>query len=237
MTTWRNLPESELADLTREMDDPADSGAYAVATALSMLRDGRLIDVASVIRVADSWSTPLSILAFGVFGLLAGGGRRLWPGGPITPRQQANLAKRIGRQRSMRVKTQALRPTLQGLINTLHDPDSMALVTITWTDESRPRIAAPTGGPLEPAPDLESYRLGKTRRVRTPFAAHTMILMAHDPARMTAGVPTPWGFLSHWVDARTLPVPGLYWMPDDDFIETWTRRVPGLRKNTCLISR
>ncbi len=237
MKTWRDLPESELAALTREMEDPADSGAYAVATALSLLRDGRLVDVSSVIRVADSWSTPLSILAFGVAGLLAGGGRRLWPGGPITPKQQANLAKRIGRQRDMHVTARALRPTPQGLSNTLHDPDSLALVTLTWTDDARPSIAAPTGGPPEPVPPVETYRLGKTRRVRVPFAAHTMILLAHDPARVTAGVATPWGFLSHWVDARTLPVPGLYWMPDDDFIKAWTRRVPGLRKNICLLTR
>lgn len=232
LISWRSEPIKALALFQREQERSSDSPVYAVVTALSMLRDGRLMDVQTVTREADRFTLPLAVLLFGTIGLITGG-RRLWPGGPMIPRQQANLARSVGRKRGFRVRTKLIRGTRVDLYRGLHRPDRLAVITLAWKADRPPQIGCPDGK-LRAFPDPELVRIGRFER-RAPFAAQSFVLVAHDPAHHSDGQSTPWGLIAPWVDGRSLTLPDLHWMGDEDLGRALLYRPPTLKHNTLIL--
>ncbi len=237
---WGGKSEAYLSSFQRDQGRTNNCGEYAVAAALSLLRDGRRLDYEAIVRLADSWTMPLAVLAFGVFGLLAGGGHRLWPGGPTTPRQQANLALRAARERGMKLKAEVMKGTPEALKHYLRVPTIIALVTVGWDDTWRPRIFYPTGKLKMFAP-VGQMRIGSAA-IRQPFAAHVMLAAAYDETRSFStpegDVGAPWGFVNSWFDGSTTQ-PGrgeIFWMPDEDFRRAWGYKIPGTPNNMVLLS-
>ncbi|HEC21388.1 MAG TPA: hypothetical protein ENI95_00565 [Chloroflexi bacterium] len=224
---WGGQSEEYLSTFQRNQGQSNHCGAYAVGAALSLLRGGRTLDYRELAGSADRSTSLLWAALLGVPGLLFGPTRRLWPGGPITPRQQANLARWAARRRGFKVKAKVMRGTVDDLWRYLAQPGTVVLVTIGWDDDTRPRIAHPDDGKLKPFPPVGAIRI-LDRTVRYPFAAHVMALAAYDPSRTATAegeeIATPWGFINSWRDGHEREKPGygrLYWMPDADFRAAW----------------
>lgn len=196
-----------------------DCGAYSIAAAISLLRGGRRVDYAQIVTLANRRTTLHWGLLAGLYGLIFGRGLRLWPGGPMPPRQQANLARTVARRRGMKVTARASRGTPADLLAHLAQPDTAVLVTLAWDDDACPRIVYPDGSLQHFAPVAHQTVAGKS--IRYPFAAHVMLLAAYDPSRAVQvdeeTIATPWGFVNSWIDGGG----ELFWMPDPDFQTAW----------------
>lgn len=209
-----------LASFQKNQGATNDCAAYAVAAAISILRGGHRVDYTQVVEVANRRTTLLWGGLFGLYGLIFGGSLRLWPGGPITPRQQARLARVVARKRGMKVKTQVMKGAPADLLHYLAKPNMAVLVTLGWDNTYRPRIVYARGD-LRSFAEVGFFHLATGKSIRYPFAAHVMVLAAYDPARTVQDgnetIHIPWGFVSSWLDDGG----ELFWMPDDDFQAAW----------------
>lgn len=237
---WGDHSESYLASFQKSQGKTNNCGVYAASAAISLLRDGQLIDYDEATSITDA-HTAISLA--GLARLIVRKNLRLWPNGPTTPKQQANLAEHIGRRYGLSITAQVQKGTPESLLACLQEPDKLALITIGWNDKSRPLIIDPTGKLLRFAPVGELCLFNVT--FRAPFGAHVMLLAAYDPARkfkfrggkkMTA----PWGFINSWMDGADTNAPGhgyLYWMPDEDFQSAWAYNIWAGRNKMVTITK
>ena len=141
----------------------------------------------------------------------------------MTPLQQARMVRQEARRRDIAVTVHVRSGDPDSLVDLLSQPDTAVLITLSWTDETRPRIIYPDGALRRFSPAGGMQILG--REIAYPFGAHTMLLAAHDPdrrARLKSGkIHAPWGFINSWVNGGD----DLFWMPDTDFQEAWSRGI------------
>ncbi len=232
---WGNYPEGRLAAFQRNQGRTNNCGEFAVAAALGLLRGAPLDDYAEVVDVANRWTVLHSVIAGGLYGLTLGRSFRLWPGGPTTPRQQASLARYVGRRHGLRVRAREQRgESAAELLHLLQQPDTAVLVTIGWDTTFRPKLTYP---------DNKARQLTLSDIVGdidSPFEAHVMVLAAYDPNRVISqGDELPqaaWGFINSWVDAEDAHG-RLFWMAEADFLKTWRFRIPLTPNNLVVVTR
>jgi hypothetical protein len=237
---WGGHPEAYLAAFQKAQGETNHCGVYAVSAAISLLRGGKMIDYDESVAIADRHS---ALSPLGIARLVVGSNLRLWPNGPTTPRQQANLAEWLGRLRGLMLSARALTGGPDDLIGYLRMPDTVVLVAVGWNDSARPLIVGPDSKLLRFAPVGSLSLFGIS--FRAPFGAHVMALAAHDPARRFTfrggrTIAAPWGFINSWVDGADPDAPGhghLYWMPDEDFQAAWEYPIWVGRNRMVVITR
>jgi len=235
---WGGHTEEYLSTFQKHQGVENDSGAYAAAAAISLLREGRKVDYTQVARASNRWTAMHTGLLIGIPGLIFGKGRRLWPGGPMTPKQQASLVEWLGKSRRFTVQAKAIKQaTAKILIANLQQPDTLQLVTVSWTDSTRPQIVHPDGS-LMGFPLVGAF----PGNVDHPFESLVMVLVAYDPTRTVespeGALPTPWGLLNWWIDGHITDVAGyghLHWMPDEDFRLAWGFNLPLIGSNNVVV--
>jgi hypothetical protein len=205
---WGGLVEAELAAFQqRQGTDRNDCADYSVAAVFNMLYGGA-VQGSDVAHAAD-----LGNVLFGY---------RLWPNGPTTPAQQANLVNAIAEHAGLPVTATALEtPTTADLIAYLQQPDTAVIVTIGWDDGHVPDIA-------------RSSDTGNSAGGGAPLQinAHAMVLAAYDPGHLDRnGNPAPWGFVNSWADGGT----EIYWMSDADFQQAWDHTIPLVGSNNAVV--
>lgn len=208
-----------LASFQKHQGSTNDCAAYSIGAAFSLLRGGQRVDYVQVARFASRRTSLHWGMLAGLVGILFGRGLRLWPGGPITPHQQANLAKTLARQRKVRLDASVKTGSLADLLAYLKQPNTAVLVTLAWDDEYLPRIAYPNGT-MYRFGKVDSLKLGPVK-IRYPFAAHVVLLAAYDPGRTAQigneVIHTPWGFINSWMDDAD----DLFWLPEYDLLKAW----------------
>jgi hypothetical protein len=208
---WGGRAEAQLAAFQQlQGTGRNDCADYSVAAVFNMFQGGG-VQGSDVARAAD-----LGNVLYGY---------RLWPNGPTTPAQAANIVNAIADRAGLPFSATALRaPTTADLVGYLRQPDTAVIVTIGWDDANVPDIArtsdtrnsAGGGAPLQ-------------------INAHAMVLAAYDPGHTDRnGNPAPWGFVNSWANGGT----EIYWMPDADFQRAWTHEIPLVgSRNAVVITR
>lgn len=205
---WGGLTEAQLAAFQqRQGTDRNDCADYSVAAVLNMF-EGGAVQGSDVARAAD-----LGNLLYGY---------RLWPNGPTTPGQAANIVNTIADRAGLPVSATAVKPeTSADLVAYLQQPDTAVIVTIGWDDAHVPDIArtsdtansAGGGAPLQ-------------------INAHALVLAAYDPGHLDRnGNPAPWGFVNSWADGGT----EIYWIPDADFQQAWSHEIPLVGSHNAVV--
>lgn len=204
---WGGLAEAQLSAFQQEQaTERNDCADYTIAAAMNMLYGGAA-QGKDVARAAD-----LGNVLFGY---------RLWPNGPTTPAQHANLVNDIARQGGLPVSATALRATPAELVGLLQQPDTVVVVTIGWDDAHVPEIAR--------ASDAATRASGGAA---LQINAHAMVLAAFDPGHRDAnGNPAPWGFVNSWSNGGS----ELYWMPDADFQQAWAHDIPLVGAHNAVV--
>jgi hypothetical protein len=205
---WGGLTEAQLASYQRRQGDTRnDCADYSVAAVLNMFQGGA-VQGSDVARAGD-----LGNVLYGY---------RLWPNGPTTPPQAANIVNTIADRAGLPLSATAVRPeTSADLVEYLRQPDTAVIVTIGWDDAHVPDIArtSDTGN---------SARGGAMLQIN----AHAMVLAAYDPAHLDRnGNPAPWGFVNSWADGGT----GIYWIPDADFQQAWSHEIPLVGSHNAVV--
>jgi hypothetical protein len=195
---WGGLTEAQLAPFQQRQGTARnDCADYSIAAAFNLLRGGA-VRGSDVAQAAD-----LGHVLYGY---------RLWPNGPTTPPQQANIVNAIADRAGLPISATALRSTTADLIGYLQQPGTAVILTLGWDDAHVPQIArtsdaatgAGGGAPLQ-------------------INAHAMVLAAYDPEHLDHdGKPAPWGFVNSWADGGSQ----IYWMPDADFQQAWSHEIP-----------
>jgi hypothetical protein len=208
---WGGLTEAQLAAFQqRQGTGRNDCADYSIAAVFNMFQGGA-VQGSDVARAAD-----LGNVLYGY---------RLWPNGPTTPGQTANIINTIADRAGLPVSATALRATTTAdLVGYLQQPDTAVVVTIGWDDAHVPQIA-------RTADLATSAGGGATLQIN----AHAMVLAAYDPSHVDhGGNPAPWGFVNSWADGGT----EIYWMPDADFQRAWTHEIPLVgSRNAVVITR
>jgi hypothetical protein len=223
---WGGQTEAYLSRFQKNQGKTNHCGAYSVAVAVSLLRGGQRLDYDQVVACADQHALLQVPSLAGLRDALTGRSLRLWKGGPMTPHQQARLARYIAAQHGLKVEANVRRGTPADLISALRQPDTVVLVTVGWNDRTRPEIVGPKGAVWRFAA-VDSLSVGKIR-IKYPFGAHVMVLAAYDPSRSfkkgEESITTPWGFINSWVDGPDPDSPAdgeLFWMTDAHFRRAW----------------
>lgn len=174
---WGGLTEAQLAAYQRRHGDTRnDCADYSVAAVLNMFQGGA-VSGSDVARAGD-----LGNVLYGY---------RLWPNGPTTPQQAANIFNAIADRAALPLSATAVKPeTSADLVQYLQQPDTAVIVTIGWDDAHVPDIA-------------RASDTGNGARGGAPLQinAHAMVLAAYDPTHLDRnGNPAPWGFVNSWAD-------------------------------------
>ncbi len=208
---WGGLTEAQLAAFQQAQgagrNDCAD---YSVAAVLNMFQGGA-VQGSDVARAAD-----LGSLLYGY---------RLWPNGPTTPEQAANIINAIADRGGLPVSATAVKPqTTAELVQYLQQPGTAVIVTIGWGDANVPDIARTSD-------TANSAGGGATLGIN----AHAMVLAAYDPTHLDRnGNPAPWGFVNSWANGGT----EIFWMSDADFQQAWSHEIPLVgSQNAVVITR
>lgn len=206
--------EAELAHYAEFQGQTNSCGEYAVAAALSLLKgQARWLPAQKAVTIADSSNFRDRFRLLGLWALIPGGSFRMWPNGPTTSWQAANLAKELARREGMRVDAEVKYGSggpHADLIDCLGKRNEAAIVTIAWDDRTQANIEHPGGSKIP----LLSTPAWKLADVRFDYTAHIMLLVAHDEDKKR------WGFINSWVDGTV--VDRLFWMTEEDFDETWS---------------
>ncbi len=254
-----DLTEAQLASYQKNQGQTNDCAVYAVAAALNLLADTKsrrrkrgaepagdeaalplrgfsgLVDYDSAVAVASQRAILRGDLLGGLGDFLGGRDLRMWPGGPLMPRQQAALARQLSQQYRLPVTAVATRGSTDDLLFFLRQPNAEVLVTLGWGLRHRPRIQHPDGK-LRPFNPPDSISVAG-RAIHLPFGAHVMLLAAYDPAHTAKegrkSIAAPWGFINSWVDGGE----SLYWMPEDDFCRAWRYVIPGVGRQKMVVIR
>jgi hypothetical protein len=225
--------EKYLSRFQRPQGHTNNCGEFAVGAAVSILRD-KQVDYDQVVELANKTTVLHSILTLG----MAGKGRRLWPGGPTTPKQQVALAIETGKKYGLKLHGKHMMGTTDDLLHYLKQPDTAVLVTIGWDKENEPRMFHADGS-------LIKLTVGSIiGEIDNPFEAHVMLLAAHDPdkrnKRGDLAMHTPWGLLNWLVDGQDEAAAGhgnIFWMTDKAFQEAWRYDIPLVGSNMAVISK
>lgn len=201
------LTEAQLAAYQQDQGDRNDCGEFAIAAALNLLYGGSVLGC-DVAAAADQVWFPLPSK-----------GLRMWPDGPTTPQQQANIVNGIARQGGLSLSATATKATTADLIKYLEQPDTAVVVTIGWDDTNIPQIARTSDA------HTQAVSAG-------PINGHAMLLVAHDPTHLDFnGNPAPWGFVNSWENGGT----EIYWAPDTDFNQAWDHKLPLVGSNNVVV--
>jgi len=213
---WGGLNEAQLAELQQYQGQNNDCGEYSIAAALNILY-GSNIQGCDVAAAADQvwWPLPWT-------------GLRMWPDGPTTPKQQANIANGIARQGGLSLSATAIKGTTADLVQLLEEPNTAVILTIGWDNTNVPQIA-------RNSVDGSEARGGGFLGIN----AHAMLLVAYDPSHMDGGNPpksAPWGFVNSWVDGSDPNTPKeIYWMPEADLNQAWDHSILGVGSNNMVV--
>jgi hypothetical protein len=205
---WGGLAEAQLAAFQQKQgagrNDCAD---YSVAAVFNMLQGGA-VQGSDVARAAD-----LGSLLYGY---------RLWPNGPTTPAQAANIINAIVDRAGLPLSASAVRPdTSADLVQYLQQPGTAVIVTIGWDDANVPDIAR-----------TSDTANGAGGGATLGINAHAMVLAAYDPTHLDRnGNPAPWGFVNSWASGGT----EIYWMPDADFQQAWSHEIPLVGSHNAVV--
>jgi hypothetical protein len=205
---WGGLTEAQLAAFQRRQGDTRnDCADYSVAAALNMFQGGA-VQGSDVARAGD-----LGTVLYGY---------RLWPNGPTTPQQAANLVNAIADRAGLPLEATAVKPqTSADLVRYLQQPDTAVIVTIGWDDAHVPDIAraSDTGNSAQGGAALQ-------------INAHAMVLAAYDPSHLDRnGSPAPWGFVNSWANGGS----EIYWIPDADFQQAWSHDIPLVGSHNAVV--
>lgn len=225
--------EKHLARFQRHQGNTNNCGEYSVAAAVSVLRN-KPVDFDQVVTLANRTTMLHSILTLG----LAGKGRRLWPGGPTTPKQQVALAIEAGKKYGLKLYGKHMMGTTGDLLHYLKQPDTAVLITIGWDEDHEPRMFHADGS-------LIKLTVGSiVGEIENPFEAHVMLLAAHDPEKHNKhgdlNMNTPWGLLNWLVDGQDESAAGhgrIFWMTDKEFQDAWQYDIPLVSSNMAVISK
>jgi len=201
------LTEAQLAAYQQDQGDRNDCAEFSIAAALNLLYGGSVLgrDVAAA---ANQVWDPLPSKAL-----------RMWPGGPTTPQQQANIINGIARQGGLSLSATATKATTADLIQYLEQPKTAVVVTIGWDNTTVPQIARTS--------DINGQSSSGG-----PINAHAMLLVAHDPTHLDFnGNPAQWGFVNSWENGGT----EIYWVPDTDFNQAWDHKIPLVGSNNVVV--
>jgi hypothetical protein len=205
--------EVTLARYAEYQGNTNNCGEYAVAAALSLLEDKpHWLTAQEVVDLSNSWTLVDSLRVMGLAGLFGGKALRMWKGGPTTSWQVANLARRLAKKHGLSVQAEVRHGHVgmrDELVCWLDRRDTVVVVTVAWDDQTHASIEDPNGNKLS----LLASPTWKIAELRLDYAAHIMVLAAHDAAR------SAWGFINSWVDGATTD--RLFWMTEEDFEETW----------------
>ncbi len=225
--------EKHLSRFQRPQEDTNNCGEYSVGAAISLLLD-RQLDYEEVVALANKKTLLHTIATLG----LGGKSRRLWPGGPTTPKQQVELAIEAGKKHGLKLHGKHMLGTTGDLLNYLKQPDTAVLVTIGWDQDHEPKMFHTNG-------KLIRLTVGSiVGKIENPFEAHVMLLAAHDPERRNKHgdltMNTPWGLLNWLVDGRDKSTDGygnIFWMTDKEFQDAWLYDIPLVGSNMAVISK
>lgn len=234
--------EAELAQYQKNQGRTNNCAVYSISAALRMLgdqpppgREGSLygVDYDAAVVLSNSRAVIRPNLFATLRDFLSNQDLRLWPNGPVAPREQAILARELAAKHRIPVRALAMRGTPEDLLRYLAMPNTHVLVSFGWSGSDLPHILHPDGKfRLFGRPEV--VQIG-SRRVELPFTAHTMLLAAYDPNRHAIldgqEVTAPWGFINSWVDAGE----GLYWMTEVDFRKAWRFVIPFVGRQKMVV--
>jgi len=211
LITTGQQPEDVLAGYAQYQGQTNSCGEFAVATSLSLLESKPdWLTGQAVVEVADQWTLLDSVMWMGLLGVLAGRSLRMWPGGPTTLWQVANLARKLAQSRGMAVNAQPhLDSTPEDLVKALGQPRTVAVVIVAWDDKTQAKMDDPNQAVLA----LSSRPKIEVGNVTIDYSGHVMVLGARDPDQ------NRWGFINSWYQGAE--VKRLCWMTDADFAEVW----------------
>jgi hypothetical protein len=201
------LSESQLAVYQQFQGQRNDCAQFAIAASLNLVYGGS-VRGSDVGEAADHLP-----------GFVPWWGLRMWPNGPTSPQQQANIVNGIAQEGGFDFQATAIKATPEELIDHLSEPTSAVVVTIGWAQGDLPQIA-------------QTSLKGLTGSADGILNGHAMLLAAYDPTHLDGqGDPAPWGFINSWVDGTT----EIYWMPDDDFREAFEYDILAMGSNNAVI--
>lgn len=208
-------PEPVLAKFAEYQGPKICCGEYSVAASLSMLQDQpQWLAGQDVVTIANRWTVWDTLRAMGPLGPFGGKSLRMWPDGPTTPWQIANLARRMAQRRNLKIQatTRSGRPGMRDeLRGWLERPDCAIVVTIAWDEHTQAEIEYPTG--TRTLLHNASAIVYGDLMVDWMYTAHIMVLVAYDEVQKR------WGFINSWVKGQDATQ--LYWMTEEDFEKTW----------------
>jgi hypothetical protein len=232
------LTQAQLAALQQNQGSRNDCAECAIAASLNLLFGGS-VRGGDVAAAADQ-VTAQDPNRFGVSVPLPWKGLRWAPNGMTTPWQQANIVNGIARQGGLPLSASVAHPATDELVRLLGQPGTAVVVTLGWSRDDIPQIAAGSG-PSQPLGDGSTFTLDLPLglEVEVPVSAHAMLLAAHDPTHVDSnGDPAPWGFVNSWTDGASPTNPNgateIYWMSDADFQQAYSFPVVG---NAVVITR
>jgi hypothetical protein len=169
---------------------------HSISAAIQLL-SGRVIDPAELADELDAMNFFRRLpYRFGI-------------NGPVSPLQQVALLRRLINDLGLSLQIGLSHPTIPGLIDLIHQPDTVVMVTIGWAKHAAPAITLGAG--------TSSYANNIS------ITWHTIISAAYDPMHIdTGGLQKPWGFINSWVNGGEY----LFWMADGDFRKAWSFYTP-----------
>lgn len=207
------MQEAALAQFAQNQGPSNSCGEFSVASALSLLegKPGWLTGEA-VVQVADRWTFIDSLLTMGLLGMLQGRSLRMWPNGPTTPWQVANLARKMAQARGMRIEATVhlgKAGSAEQLAADMNQANGVVVLAIAWDDQTKANMDDP---------NQKSMALSARPKVRVgsmtiDYTGHIMVLGGRDEDQKR------WGFINSWYQGADIT--RLCWMADEDFEETW----------------
>jgi uncharacterized protein YukE len=202
---WSGYTEQALADYQQYQGARNDCAEFSVAAALNLMV-GTNYQGADLGRTADENAFIIPFF-----------GQRMFPDGPTTPWQAANIVNGLAVQDGIAVSARTVHANTDELAEYVRQPDVIPIVVVAWGEDDPPAIAR--DGEIPP------------RLSADPLGAHAMVLVAHDPLHSDpARGSTPWGLVNSWTDGGD----DIYWMSDDDLERTLNHPILALA-NTVII--
>ena len=206
---WGGLSEAQMAALQQSQGARNDCAEFAIAAGLNIMYGGN-VRGADVAQAADQLP-----------GFVPLWGLRMWPNGPTSPQQQANIVNGIAGEGGFDFQATATKATPEELVDHLSEPGTAVVVTIGWAQGDAPQLLQNTEG-------------GFGASAKGIFNGHAMLLAAYDPTHLDGqGNPAPWGFINSWVDGSRASE--IYWMPDGDFREAFEYDILLMGSNNAVV--
>jgi hypothetical protein len=209
MISIKNLPEGKLAGY-QQLQTGNSCAICSACAALNLLFDTNI--------QANEWIHRVDGLPYPqIFKV------RMWKDGPTAPFQQINLIHWIAGENNLtQIRLDQKKSNREELIQIIHDPYQMALVTIGWIFNKPPEITLGLSG--------INYN-----SVKSKIGYHTLLAAAYQSDHFCAdNILRPWGFINSWSDGGT----DLFWMSEEEFMHSWSIYTPPNRiRSTVLLAR